>query len=54
VALQRFFIDEAGLGLSQGIIFGEPGRGHMRINLATPTRVIDRAMAQLREAFGRP
>ena len=53
MALQRFFIDEAGLGLSQGIIFGEPGRGHMRINLATPTRVIDRAMAQLREAFGK-
>ena len=52
-ALQRFFIDEAGLGLSQGIIFGEPGRGYMRINLATPTRVIDRAMAQLREACGR-
>ncbi|WP_410473324.1 MalY/PatB family protein [Guyparkeria sp. TX1] len=50
-ALQRFFIDEAGLGLSQGIIFGEPGRGYMRINLATPTRVIDRAMAQLREAW---
>jgi len=49
-ALQRFFIDAAGLGLSQGIIFGEPGRGYMRINLATPTRVIDRAMAQLRQA----
>jgi len=52
-ALQRFFVDEAGLGLSQGIIFGEPGRGYMRINLATPTRVIDRAMAQLREAWRR-
>ncbi|MDG4867207.1 PatB family C-S lyase [Guyparkeria sp. 1SP6A2] len=53
LALQRFFIDEAGLGLSQGIIFGEPGRGFMRINLATPTRVIDRAMQQLRAAFGK-
>ncbi len=52
-ALQRFFIDKAGLGLSQGIIFGEPGRGYMRINLATPTRVIDRAMAQLIAAWGR-
>ncbi len=52
-ALQRFFIDEAGLGLSQGILFGEPGRGYMRINLATPTRVIDRAMAQVREAWWR-
>lgn len=52
-ALQRFFIDEAGLGLSQGIIFGESGRGYMRINLATPTRVIDQAMAQLRQAWAR-
>ncbi|MFI9651196.1 PatB family C-S lyase [Guyparkeria halopsychrophila] len=52
-ALQRFFIDEAGLGLSQGIIFGEPGRGYMRINLAAPTRIIDRAMAQLRAAWGK-
>ncbi|MFP4639576.1 MAG: MalY/PatB family protein [Guyparkeria sp.] len=53
VALQRFFIDEAGLGLSQGIIFGEPGRGFMRINLATPTKLIDQAMQQLRRALGR-
>ncbi|MFP4155549.1 MAG: MalY/PatB family protein [Halothiobacillaceae bacterium] len=52
-ALQRFFVDEAGLGLSQGIIFGEPGRGYMRINLATPTRIIDQAMAQLRTACAR-
>ncbi len=52
-ALQRFFIDEAGLGLSQGIIFGEAGRGYMRINLATPTRVVDRAMSQLRKALER-
>ncbi|HER35450.1 MAG TPA: putative C-S lyase [Halothiobacillaceae bacterium] len=50
-ALQRFFVEKAGLGLSQGIIFGEPGRGYMRINLATPTGVIDRAMAQLRAAW---
>ncbi len=50
-ALQRFFVNEAGLGLSQGIIFGESGRGFMRINLATPTHLIDRAMAQLRAAF---
>ncbi len=53
IALQRFFIDEAGLGLSQGIIFGEAGRGFMRINLATPTRLIDQAMDQLRRALGR-
>lgn len=49
--LQQFFIEQAGLGLSQGIIFGEPGRGFMRLNLATPGRIIDQAMKQLRQAL---
>jgi len=51
LGLQNFFIEQAGLGLSQGIIFGEPGRGFMRLNLATPSRIIDQAMTQLHRAL---
>ena len=49
--LQQFFIEQAGLGLSQGMIFGEPGRGFMRLNLATPSRLITQAMEQLDAAL---
>ena len=51
--LQRFFIEQAGLGLSAGSVFGEQGRGYMRINLATSPTIMTRAMQQLRMALAR-
>lgn len=49
--LQRFFIERAGLGLSAGSVFGEQGRGFMRINLATTPAIMTRAMQQLHMAL---
>ena len=51
LALQRFFIEKAGLGLSPGTLFGtEQGTGFMRLNIAAPFSVIQRAMQQLATA----
>ena len=47
----RFLIDKAGLGLNDGLIFGEQGRGWMRMNIATQRSVVERAMDQLYEAY---
>ena len=52
-ALERFFVEEAGLGLSPGTHFGAEGAGFMRVNLAAPrTRVRD-ALARIGEAVKR-
>ncbi|RUM64636.1 MAG: putative C-S lyase [Sulfurospirillum sp.] len=50
-ALQRWFVDEAGLGLNPGISFGKGGAGFMRLNYAVPRAVLEKAMAQLKRAY---
>ena len=49
-ALERFFIDRAGLGLSSGTHFGPEGAGFMRINLAAPRSRVREALARIGEA----
>lgn len=49
-ALERFFIDRAGVGLSSGIHFGPEGAGFMRINLAAPISRVREALARIGEA----
>jgi cystathionine beta-lyase len=50
-AIQRFLVDQAGLGLNDGLSFGEAGRGFARINIAVPTQTLDLALKQLRQAI---
>jgi len=45
--LQRFFVEQAGVGLSPGIIFGEQGSGFMRMNIAVPRKVIAEALEKI-------
>ena len=52
-ALNRFFVEEAHLALNDGAMFGKPGEGFMRLNVASPRSVIQQAMRQLKEAYGR-
>ena len=47
----RFLIDKAGWGVNEGSMFGEEGRGWMRMNVATQRSVIERAMEQLYAAW---
>lgn len=45
--LERLLVEKAGVALSPGTNFGEEGAGYMRLNLATPRKNIERAMAQI-------
>lgn len=49
--LWNFFIQQAGLGLNKGVMFGEGGQGFMRLNFACPRQVLRRALDQLAEAL---
>ena len=46
-----FYINDARLFLNDGEMFGAPGRGYMRMNVAQPRCVIEKAMNQLAEAY---
>jgi cystathionine beta-lyase len=48
--LKQFFVRQAGVGLSPGIIFGEQGSGFMRVNIAAPRSVIAEALEKIARA----
>ena len=48
--LNRFLVQEAGLGLGDGAVYGIEGTGFQRLNIGTPRSVLQRAMNQLLEA----
>lgn len=50
-ALKKFFIHEAGLGLSPGRLFGEAGSGYMRMNIGAPKQVIANALDNITKAL---
>lgn len=49
--LVSFCTNKAHLALVDGSVFGEEGKGFMRINLASPRSIIEKALEQLKEAF---
>lgn len=49
--LEDFFVDKAHLALNSGTLFGEEGKGFMRLNVASPRKRIEQAMSQLEEAY---
>jgi cystathionine beta-lyase len=49
--LKKFLVEKAGLGLSEGTIFGPGGTGFQRLNFACPRSVLDRALGQLADAL---
>ncbi|HEY6043480.1 MAG TPA: pyridoxal phosphate-dependent aminotransferase [Nitrosospira sp.] len=48
--LRHFFIQEAGVGMSPGTLFGEMGSGFMRMNIGAPRQVIEAALENIRKA----
>lgn len=50
-ALKQFFIQQAGVGLSPGRMFGEAGSGFMRMNIAAPKSVIATALQRIANAL---
>lgn len=49
--IYQFLIEKAGWGVNEGSMFGEEGRGWMRVNIATQRSVLEQAMEQLYQAW---
>jgi len=49
--LERFFIEDAKLGLNSGYSFGEAGSGFMRLNIGTSAEILEVAMQRLYNAI---
>jgi cystathionine beta-lyase len=47
---QQFMLERALVALNDGAEFGEPGRGHVRLNFATSGPILDEILARIREA----
>ena len=52
-ALVHLFVDEAGLALNDGDMFGKGGEGFMRMNIASPRAVLREALGRLKDAVER-
>lgn len=48
--LQDFFVEKAKIGLNEGSTFGPGGEGFMRMNIATPLHVVEKAMKSVENA----
>ncbi|MCD6178443.1 MAG: PatB family C-S lyase [Bacteroidales bacterium] len=48
--LKEFLVHKAGIGLNSGNIFGENGSGFMRMNVACPHALLEKALLQLKTA----
>ncbi len=51
--LKDFFVQQAGVGLSPGTLFGAQGGGYMRMNIGAPRSVILQALEQIASAVQR-
>ena len=51
--LVDLFVNEAGLALNDGAMFGRQGEGFMRLNVGTTRAVLHRALRQLQAALAR-
>lgn len=49
--LKRFFVRDAQLGLSPGVMFGEHGSGFMRMNIGAPRHLVMQALQRLHQAI---
>jgi cystathionine beta-lyase len=51
--VKDILINEAGVGLEEGSIFGEAGRGFFRMNIATTKEIIKKALLNIEKAFNK-
>jgi cystathionine beta-lyase len=47
----EFFLKEAKVALSDGGIFGEAGRGHVRLNFGTSRRILTQGLERMRKSL---
>jgi len=51
--LVKFFVDEAKLGLNNGLDFADAGEGFMRLNIGTSKEMLEEAMQRLLQTYRR-
>jgi cystathionine beta-lyase len=51
VQLRHFFVQQAGVGMSPGALFGEAGSGFMRMNIGAPRKTIETALKSIEKAI---
>ncbi|HAO24071.1 MULTISPECIES: PatB family C-S lyase [unclassified Methylophaga] len=49
--LRTFFVQQAGVAMNPGVMFGDAGSGFMRMNIAAPRSVIEQACQQIITAW---
>src|SRR5712692_4941670 len=49
---QQHFLEHGKVALSEGLEFGEPGRGHVRLNFATSAEILEDILGRLSAALG--
>lgn len=49
--LGRFFVEQAGVAMNPGVMFGDGGSGFMRMNIAAPRAIIEQACRQIVSAW---
>ena len=49
--LRQFFIEDCGVGMNPGAMFGQGGGGFMRMNIAAPLAVLQQACQQIATAY---
>lgn len=52
-ALIKLFVEEAGLALNDGTIFGPEGKGFMRLNVGTSRIVLEKALNNLKNVVNK-
>jgi cystathionine beta-lyase len=48
---QRFFLERAGVALSDGAPFGDAGKGFVRLNFATSRAILDEILERMAKAL---
>lgn len=46
-----FFVNDCGIAINPGSLFGEEGAGFVRLNIACPRATLERALEQMRQAY---
>lgn len=49
-SLRQFFIEQAGVGMNPGYVFGDNGSGFMRLNIGTPQVRVKQALQKIADA----
>ncbi|PTN11875.1 MalY/PatB family protein [Nitrosomonas aestuarii] len=51
--LKHFFVHEANVGMSPGILFGKEGSGFMRLNIGAPRQTVMQILKNIHQAYNR-